>query len=232
MRERPIIFGGESVRAILAGRKTQTRRVVDLARADHRVDWIGWVENRTAADGPDLGPGWEAQEVWESTPSSAEELADSTAIRCPYGVVGDRLWVRETWCEFDHVHWEDTSLPKDYLSLRYGTPRRNACAYRAETDADGERIRADYGYQWKTPLFMPRWASRLTLEVTEVRVERLQSISGADAIAEIGCVGTGPNNHRHVDQYRRAWDSLNARRGFPWSSDPWVWCVTFQNLSP
>ena len=256
MAERPMIFGGESVRAIFAARKTQTRRVVSFESLRPEPFGHADVEAvRLEADGFHCRAG--KFNVWSRKPLS-----------CLYGVVGDRLWIRETWCELIRPHWEESSLPKDHLSSRYGLPRRNACAYKAETTPAGEEARADYGYQWKTPLFMPRWASRLTLEVTEVRVERLQDISEADAVAE-GCVprpaakswggfqrhedgersfvqggapssGPPPDWMEHPELqtvvppmsarevYRCAWDSLNAKRGFSWESNPWVWAVTFR----
>lgn len=173
MRERPIIFSGESVRAILDGRKVQTRRVIKPVQPRDDGRW----------------------------PAGRDPVPD-----CPFGRVGDRLWVRETWA--DH-------------------PDGDGPIYRATDptwDDEPGSIR------WRPPIHMPRWASRLTLEVAGVRVERLQAIDKAGARAE-GCHGIDGDGHRGyvppLDQFEAAWDALNGKRA-PWSSNPWVWVVTFR----
>jgi len=129
--ERPILFSGPMIRAILAGRKTQTRRVAKLTGAG-RVKEAGSHRN------------------WH--------LADPDAVKaCPYGTPGDRLWVRETFC--------DTGCQR--------------AVYRADTAVENWKYRI-----WRPSIYMPRWASRITLEITDVRLERLQDISEADAAAE------------------------------------------------
>ena len=175
MNERPILFSGPMVRAILADLKTQTRRVVKAPRS---VAWDGRL----------------------SPPID----------QCPYGTAGSKLWVRETWAD------------------TMGDPP--TAVYRA----DGERHPASH-LKWTPSIHMPRWASRLTLEIVNVRVERLQEISEADAKAE------GDKNpfdgHLHNDgtpiessavlRFKCLWDSINAKRA-PWASNPWVWVVEFR----
>ena len=190
VRERPILFSGPMVRAILDGRKTQTRRV-----AMHRV--CGVMLARLAFDpAPD-------------------------AALCPYGAPGDRLWVRETWA------WSgDREIPEAERIAR------GEIWYAADGDR-GPAIR------WRPSIHMPRWAARLTLEVTGVRVERLQDISATDCRAEgiphfreFVVFGADAEQRRemYAAEYRRLWDSLNAPRGYGWDVNPWVWVVEFRKV--
>lgn len=198
MKERPILFSAPMIRALLAGKKTQTRRV---ARRD------------TAA------PVEESYEHWQdATWGSCATDGTSSIIHCPYGATGDRLWVRETWADLS------------------ATGARPEVAYRASCDGDdmdvvvGDVIQRIGIARWRPSIFMPRWASRLTLEVTGVRVERLQDISEADARAEGVETFTGrPTDHRYA--FGRLWDAINVERA-PWSSNPWVWVVEFRRVTP
>jgi hypothetical protein len=131
---------------------------------------------------------------------------------CPYGAPGERLWVRETWCCY--------------------TPELRNPKYRADRHNDS-------GWTWRPSIHMPRWASRLTLEVTAVRVERLKEISEEDARAEgvEQCEGgyidamCGPSQGMEAKQaFDSLWDSINAARGFGWSVNPWVWVVSFRRV--
>jgi len=154
MKERPILFSAPMVRAILAGTKTQTRRVVkpqplkpDPSHPSYFPfqpdDWV-----------------WSANS-WSSTISNSPEGPAGWSRHCPYGQPGDRLWVRETF-------YHD---PEDSLTL-----------YRADGGFDGDQW--DAGYKWHPSIHMPRLISRITLKITDVRVQRLQAISEADALAE------------------------------------------------
>lgn len=163
MIERPILFSAPMVRAVLAGRKSQTRRVIRLPFSR------GW-----------LGP-------------------------CPYGIPGHSLWVKETWARH---------------------PDGDGVVYRA-TDPGWD----DEGQiKWRPSIYMPRTASRITLETTGVRAERLQDISERDAMSEgVERDGAGWRNYYHVaarDSFASLWDSINGKRA-PWASNPWVWVVTF-----
>ena len=181
MKERPIIMSGESVRAILEGRKTQTRRVVkkDIVNS-FDLESDGSLTYETIFDGN----------------------GDCVHISkiSPYGQAGDRLWVRERF------------------SIISKTPI--IVIFEAADYANKE-------YQFTTPLFMPRWASRITLEITDIRVERLQDITEEDARKE------GMRSPlRYVgalkDAYKTLWNSINTKRGFPWESNPFVWVVEFK----
>lgn len=218
MNEKPIIFGGEMVRAILDGRKTQTRRVIK-PQPQGSPYWT-WHEGAFYPNNVDARP---------------------ARLVCPYGQPGNKLWVRETW-------WEDSPLAAEVLLGRTGkligydaTPecymrvKEGITEYR--TDAHPPSVRAEWEMfsQWRrrSPIHMPRWASRLTLEITDVRAERIKELSWADAIAE------GITNRdicKHCDSaqmaFREKWDAINAKRGYSWDSNPWVWAITFRVVTP
>lgn len=207
MNEHPIIFGGDMVKAILEGRKTQTRRIMPIMP---------------------IGKGYKP---------------------CQYGVVGDLLWVRESWTYFGD---KDFQIPK-------------AVMYRANYDG------LSNPYPFNSPIFMPKWASRIWLEITGIRVEKVQEITEEDAKAEgvrPNCVGAEyvedigwivkPANlcpackpigicqfinewidYSNIDgcgnpcdsakeSYQTLWDSLNAKRGYGWEKNPWVWVLEFR----
>lgn len=230
MKERPILFSAPMVRAILEGTKTQTRRVVKL-RPPNAIGTFF------------CGAGdW----VW-----SFRKGADSSIFRCPYGVPGDRLWVRETWAQV----WDCPALPcceasesfhEDHRRVAYRSTEPNAlkdyaCSFDCDHDEPGCA-------PWKPSIHMPRRASRITLEVTGVRVERLQDITEADAKAEgvepytqpHGCIhpdqrvpGPGFDGARLGDQPHRLpfadlWESINGADS--WAANPWVWVVEFKRL--
>ncbi|MBW7932469.1 MAG: hypothetical protein H3C62_02410 [Gemmatimonadaceae bacterium] len=150
---------------------------------------------------------------------------DSLWIECAYGVPGDRLWVRETFqyeAKTDAFEWD---------------VRNCIIRYRATEPGAGPWLTAedDISDAWRPSIHMPRWASRLTLEVTGVRVERVQDISEEDAKAEGSTVpwmykATQEPVATHRAAFARLWDSINAKRA-PWSSNPWVWVVAFKPIA-
>jgi len=184
MKERPILMSAEMVRALLAGRKTQTRRLVKLMDTG-RVKLPGSHRN------------------WH--------LEDPNVVKaCPYGLPGDRLWVKETFLQ-----------------------RNSTIIYRADLDLF-EAAGISLNFNWKPSIFMPRKASRLTLEIKTLRVERLQAISEAGAKAEgIQCPGCESGEHiactNLVQAYRKLWESLNGPGS--WKANPWVWVIEFQLLN-
>jgi hypothetical protein len=156
---------------------------------------------------------------------------------CPYGAPGDRLWVKEAFIPDPPINGEWPDMGGDFrladIPDAYRSPSH--VLYKADP-----RWAHAQDWLWRPVIFMPRWASRITLEVTEVRVEQLQDISEEDAVAE-GCtagggVTSGPmdpyetDGHTAVEDYAAAWDELNAKRGFPWESNPWVWAVNFKQV--
>lgn len=224
MKERPIIFSAPMVRAILAGTKTQTRRIVRDYSPGAGGDSPTW---RLLHDGR-----WYPI-VEDGTPHSSVR---GGGARCPYGAPGDRLWVRETWQAIrvsidpetgygDDVRAAD-KIPSDSQHGYWGV------AY-AATDPQANEHRDDRGFVWRPGIHMPRWASRITLEITDVRVERLQDISGMDAKREgVSVPAHLPHDGADLDyarrEYRRLWQSINGPGS--WDANPWVWVIEFKKL--
>ena len=210
MKEHPILFSGPMVRAILDGTKTQTRRVIRP-----------------------LAP-------WESTDEGIDIEVAIGNIKCPFGVKGDVLWVREAFGymypsvdgpESEGITYKD----KDYLEGRELTLQECDIKYRAtEPNAcwmgdDGEPCT-----MWKPSIHMPRWASRINLEITGIRAERVQDITNEDAIAE-GCPGEKlypDEGYSEIppdpyEEFAILWDPINEKRGYGWNENPWVWVIEF-----
>lgn len=207
MKERPILFSGAMVRAILSGRKTQTRRVVKPQINVSRVTY-GCIGGQ--------GFGF---------------IFGNKVVRCPFGELGDRLWVRET--HFESRKWRHAPLfaaAPDFI-------------YRADYEYREELSSVIGCHHWRPSIFMKREASRITLEIVSVRVERLQDISEADAVAEgierdaaefknynakdkafpwLGGVGAA------VLSYKTLWESINGAGS--WEANPWVWVVEFKQI--
>lgn len=214
MKERPIIFSAPMVRAILGGAKTQTRRVVKPVGTDYHFVL------------QDYGSGW-----WPFRSDDGESsMKDDreTPHACPYGKPGDRLWVRETWQAFfdDEVPADRPRGPRHTLGQPARPDRKSFVFYKADGP---EPVHPD-GFQalWKSPIQLPRKYSRITLEVTGVRVERLQDISRGDAMAE-GCpfpnmaYGTSP-----TQWFKDQW--IDSHGPGEWRSNPWVWVVEFKRV--
>lgn len=207
-RERPILFSGPMVRAILEGRKTQTRRVIIGNRRKLLPTLVHAVANVLT------GKHWAEPGGW---------------VSCPYGHPGDRLWVRETW--------GDGSAFYPHSPVLYGADEPAdlgaSCRNQAEADrAQGREHRVLEGcrchFRWRPSIHMPRTASRLSLEVLSVRVERLQDISEEDACAE-GVVPLQMDMGTYRPRFEGLWDSINGQRpGASWADNPWVWVVGFK----
>lgn len=207
MKEREYIMHAHEVRAILDGRKTQFRRPHYAPKQNTRPipakRGVGWgLLNEILAI---------MNRTW-------------AAVDCPYGQPGDRLWVREMFCivddrGFGRERWVDYRATP--LAGEPGSP----AALRL-VDVPAFEAGQWPKLRWRPSIHMPRWASRITLEVTGVRMERVQEISQADAWAEgVEC------NARHEDPretFTRLWDSINADRGYSWGENPWVWVVEFK----
>lgn len=239
MNLKPILFSGPMIRAILDGRKTQTRRwcmdstfpepLNELAFCDVRLADDGYLEGRK-------GPADTFERLVHGQ-GKAPECA-GLLTRCSYGDVGDHLWVRETWRTYQAL---DHCKPRDIFQgagIHYDADNKSS--------VDGGPL---YGRgKVRQSIFMPRWASRITLEITGVRVERLQEISANDCIGE-GLDEFSLRGEASVykdyaqktydpfewfsvpkDSYESLWDSINGKRS-QWSSNPWVWVLEFKRVT-
>lgn len=195
MKERGMIFNDEMVRAILDGRKTQTRRPVN--------------EKFRGLD----------DENWEQSTTLIVK-------RCPFGTVGDRIWVRETYQGplFDYEHMDS------YLEDSSKFEKPEFCVYRADGKPAPEFYDADDNLHcfWRPSIHMPRWASRITLEITDVRVERLNNISECDAKAEGAPTECCVIGDKHFLGFRSLWKSIYGEEG--WQANPWVWVIEFKRV--
>ncbi|HBE4057877.1 hypothetical protein U4Q19_09060 [Klebsiella pneumoniae] len=218
MSERGMIFNAEMVRALLDGRKTQTRRPIKWKQT--RFTEIGERED---------GSKW----PWSE---DAEHACDFWHP-CPFGAVGDRIWVRETWGVVSHA-FSDDGLMIDWVPDRpataihempFGNGYYSGYAIYA---ADGDFTWGDDdGYEdgrscWKPSIHMPRAASRILLEITNVRVERLRSMSQDDARAEGVIAASGPMEAGLA--FRELWDSIYGEES--WKANPWVWVIKFKRI--
>ncbi len=241
MKERPILFSGEMVRAILEGRKTQTRRIIKVFPEYHKGTEAPQAKRGEPPRHP--SPYFDCYCNKPRTEANPRGMSDRWCwwdeydrmgngwLKCPFGVPGDRLWVRETWCELRVGHFNELGFPRDLLVTRYDHPRRNGAAYRATCSAEGDAIRGGYGYRWKPSIHMPRWASRITLEVTGVRVERLRDIRAADAEAEgfyTKFCSSGGIGGSAVDKFSQLWRDTYGRGS--WLDNPWVWVIEFKRI--
>lgn len=221
MKERPILFSAPMVQAIMAGTKTQTRRAVKpQPDAEHGGEPYWFIGGYRA---------WRIREVTDVLRSGSHN-----ELSCPYGQPGDRLRVKEAawmWCERRPNGLTKTGRQK----WKYVPMRAAGIWYAADhrTKPTIDIVSPDTGNQWgwrlKIGRFLPAWASRITLEVTGVRVERLLDISEADAREE----GVVPGKYQGLERaaaraYSDLWEDINGPGS--WSANPWVWCVSFKRL--
>ena len=241
MKERGMIFNGEMVRAILDGRKTQTRRIM-----------------KPQPEPCPRGGHWWPSNVFKTMLHVEDEMQNGkggwgglVGDACPFGDVGDRVWVRETWGVVSHA-FSDDGLMIDWVPDRpataihempFGNGYYSGYAIYA---ADGDFTWGDDdGYEdgrscWKPSIHMPRAASRILLEITDVRVERLNAISEEDARAEgiidggclncgepepCGCANPEPDA---TDAFAYLWQSIYGQES--WNANPWVWVIEFKRV--
>lgn len=230
-KERPILFSGPMVRAILEGRKTATRRTIKPMR--------GYEDCNTCR--PDKAAA--SNSVWWHGRLEAVGVMQD----CPYGKPGDRLWVRETWyCDHFEVQQGPYLQPADMVNLDQA--REDGSLVYA---ADGLTPYEQEQPKWKPSIHTPRWVSRILLEITDVRVERLQDGEGETAF-ESRYVAEGIHRIHHgdgeyyyhpfksepgpgnwidpIDAWRELWVSINGTES--WNANPWVWVVEFKRVTP
>lgn len=232
MRERPILFSGEMVRAILDGRKSQTRRVMvpqpivtpHFSRPRDLASWRRRPNDRAAI-------------CWFVGEQPQGANGDQMLARCPYGQPGDRLYVRETFQVESNYHVDCRNSKPPFNDGRPifrdsdpDYPYWEQCHY-AATDPCPELLDVDTDdlmQRWKPSIYMPRWASRITLEITGVRVERLQDITEDDAVAEgRPRHNKPPESISTVEMFAASWNGLKGKRGYGWDANPWVWVIEF-----
>ncbi|EPO5624634.1 hypothetical protein ACUB6C_002864 [Klebsiella pneumoniae] len=244
MKERGMIFNSEMVRAILDGRKTQTRRIMKVQPESNQLGLLLITDSTKHSD---IG-----KYHWAESNATGNHVR-SKLFSSPFGAVGERIWVRETWATLGnedgcYVDWED--------NLCKGDERSAARIYRASC----EQRPGDYGLwsipddaywkphtkehkfegAWRPLIHMPRWASRILLEITDVRVERLNAISEEDARAEgiidggclncgepepCGCANPEPDA---TDAFAYLWQSIYGQDN--WNANPWVWVIEFKRV--
>jgi hypothetical protein len=240
IRERPIIFNADMVRAILDGHKTQTRRLVKPQPNIFGPSDASWFDAKS--------------EFWRNSSQYARDC-------CPFGSVGDRLWVREA---FDIVNDPAAYAPgRKPPRLPEGCGEYDAGPYK-KRGPNGERWVVDYAAdkntrvmdiagqrKWTPSIHMPRWASRITLEILSVRIERLQKITEADAkvegvmglstelmqdaarrVASEGSAGAPSYQVGPIDYFRQLWDRLYGKKpGCAWADSPYVWVISFRRVA-
>ena len=222
MKERPILFSEQRVRALLVGQQTQTRRIM---------------KPQTFGLGQDHHEGVHAFDVSANHLHGYKMMSMADiSYQCPYGKPGDILWVRETWRgpivpECDLAEYERDPTPFRLPAF---------CQYRADSNELGQHsMNSPEGEQfgWQTAIHMPRWASRINLEITDVRAEKIQDISEDDIMAE----GVQTDSHflnnfftMNMDSespkeaYRKAWQKQYGATS--WEVNPWVWVVEFHRI--
>ncbi|HFD8275425.1 TPA: hypothetical protein ACF6GX_002050 [Raoultella ornithinolytica] len=228
MKERGMIFNGEMVRALLDGRKTQTRRIMKVQPEPSKSRpgdfWFSSKKLESMVHVSDLAPG--------NSPIVDCHLFFQEHC-CPFGAVGDRIWVREAF----RVH----SRATDVATLVYKASERNSWTEQTHRVPVAVCNKPATPEKWTPSLHMPRWASRITLEITDVRVERLNSISEEDATAE-GVPPAGsllpdyqgtfltPNGDFATAKvaFQRLWESIYGEDS--WKANPWVWVIKFKRI--
>lgn len=229
MKETGVLFTGEMVRAILENRKNQTRRPLKWKVRPQSTGinlsasslTLGFYCNELVSSGYVLRSREGASGCWNDRTYPAH---------CPLGQPGDRLWVREAWTPGYQEGCWGTIFREGGEFVRGKRKHEKGPYFNAEEI--GPHIR------WRPSIHMPRWASRITLEITDIRVQRLQEISGLDAESEgVLLPKTMSRLDREADGqegaafrfcFKELWDSIYAKRGLGWSADPWVWVPTFK----
>jgi hypothetical protein len=230
VKETGMIFTGESIRAILNGKKTQTRRVIKPQPLE------SWMTNGTSASGNPVDwsryyktvRGQTRKNLWIMHPTENKE------ITCPHGGPGDRLWIREAFAHLADLKTKDPGTAALMSRAFFRADHPTGLSHDDATDL-----------KWRSPLFLPRELCRITLQITNIRVERIRDINEADAIAEgvrqlRDGSGTyagreGPGNlvtpwPTAKEAFADLWDSINAKRGFSRDSNPWVWVISFRKI--
>ncbi|ROU13713.1 hypothetical protein EB837_12365 [Kluyvera ascorbata] len=241
MKERGMIFNGEMVRAILEGRKTQTRRIMTIQPEHSEMGLRRVIDSKNGRD--------DGKYFWSQSDACGLK-ARSKVFGCPHGSIGDRVWVRETWSQLGNedgcaIDWNDELVkgggPEAARIYRASCEQKpgNYGLWSIPDDAFWKPHTDNMEFEgaWRPSIHMPRWASRILLEITDVRVERLNDISDEDAKAE----GIA-KSHKYPDTYltpkgdfadadiafQRLWESIYGEES--WAANPWVWVIEFKRV--
>ncbi|HFS0484132.1 TPA: hypothetical protein ACHYXU_002886 [Pseudomonas aeruginosa] len=220
-RERPILFNDQMVRAILEGRKTVTRRVMKPQPTFCKDGGHHWPCNAHQS----------MLHVERELQNGEGCWCGLAEAACPHGQPGDRLWVREAW-QGPLISDEEQAANQSWWKDMTKFQDQAHCAYRASGD-NNEYVDPD-GYfhcKWKPSIHMPRWASRILLEITAVRVERLHDITPNQCIAE----GAWREKDKELGRGQEAiaaFADLWRSTGGDWDANPWVWVVEFKRVTP
>lgn len=223
MKARGMIFNSEMVRAILDGRKTQTRRIMKIQPEHSGLGLRRVIDSKNGSD--------DGKYFWSLSDACGLKIR-SKSFTCPFGSVGDRIWVREAF----RVH----SRATDVATLVYKASERNSWTEQTHRVPVSVCNKPATPEKWTPSLHMPRWASRILLEITDVRVERLNAISEEDARAEgiidggclncgepepCGCTNPEPDA---TDAFAYLWQSIYGQEN--WNANPWVWVIEFRRV--
>ncbi len=235
MTDYSIPFSSKMVRAIQRNTKSMTRRVAShkiVAYMESRPPFVHrfvtgldpWHRDTFPDELKDHAPHqtesrssvWYMEDCWKNLVGSMP----LSELRCPYGVPGSLLWVKEA----AYIALKDFPCGNQ----RDADGDLRAVAYYADGRNDAAE---NYGVYVRPAFLLPRWASRITLQITEIRLEKLQDISGIDAWNE-GCINEHRDYEIALNDFVSLWDTINAKRSYPWSANPWVWAISFIKLEP
>ena len=224
MKEKPILFNSEMIKVVLEGRKTQTRRVVKNESDKFYVESLNARICEICKHGNEFEFGKHCGICRPTKIKPTYKDYSEFELKCPYGQIGDKLWVRET---FTHYRGFGEDVKPD-APIIYKADKDDCGQY--PVTVDGKECLVSQKMPWKPSIFMPKKCCRIWLEIIDIRVERVQDISEIDCIAE----GTRrPEDYPYicyVDEFELLWDSINAKRGYSWASNPWVWVVEFKKV--
>ncbi|NMC25195.1 MAG: hypothetical protein GYA32_15770 [Serratia sp.] len=244
MKERPILFNSEMVQAILSGRKTQTRRVIQSPARTMQANNINCISYREPGDK------WYQDYVFSMRDRSGtwqDYTKEQFLAKCPLGKPGDHLWVRETFATLGNedgcaIDWKENLVkaggPDATRIYRASCEQRpgNYGLWSVPDDAFWKPHTDNMQYEgsWVPSIHMPRWASRINLLITGVRVERLNDISQEDAKSEGCCYGRGGGVPdlavSPADHFPTLWESIYGIKS--WAANPWVWVIEFERVAP
>jgi len=220
-QERPVLFNEAMVRAIVDGRKSVTRRPVTVPwskgfRCQPYEPWFVESDGELHVDCSN----------WKDSFGGGDYREFASCMPCPFGRVGDRLWVRETWAI--------AAGPRRGIDLEPMSAKNTAIVYREDWNKNQPDLPLDGC--WSPSIHMPKWAARIWLQVLSVRVERLHEITESDAKLE-GMAGDGAYGIGHIPSWQRSprvydfsvlWEDVYAKRGLGWNVNPWVWRIEFK----